>query len=51
MMEACYISNGKDLANLDRAQVIKGWVDSEGESQERIYDAACSDDRAIMEGW
>jgi hypothetical protein len=36
-----------DGANLDRIQVIKGWLDSRGELHERIYDVACSDDRAI----
>lgn len=33
--------------NLDRVQVIKGWVDSKGKKQERIYDVALSDDRKI----
>jgi len=37
-----------DNANLDRVQVIKGWVDDKGNTQERIYDVACSDDRAIV---
>jgi hypothetical protein len=37
-----------DNANLDRVQVIKGWLD-DGELYERIYDAACSDGRAIVE--
>jgi len=32
-------------ANLDRVQVIKTWVDSEGEAREAIYDVAWSDDR------
>ena len=36
-----------DGANLDRVQVIKGWVDASGETHERIYDVACSDDRAV----
>ena len=36
-----------DGANLDRVQVIKGWIDSKGNSHERIYDAAVSDDRKI----
>jgi len=36
-----------DGANIDRVQVIKGWVDGNGDTHERIYDVACSDDRAI----
>jgi len=34
-------------ANLDRVQVIKGWLDSDGKTQERIYDVAVSDGRPI----
>jgi hypothetical protein len=34
-------------ANLDRVQVIKGWVDKSGELQERVYDVAVSDGRTI----
>jgi len=38
-----------DGANLDRVQVIKGWLDLKGEMQERIYDVAVSDGRVIDE--
>jgi hypothetical protein len=36
-----------DGANLDRAQVIKGWLDKNGRKHERIYDVICSDGRVI----
>ena len=38
-----------DNANLDRVQVIKGWLDASGETHELIYDVACSDDRAVVD--
>ena len=36
-----------DGANLDRVQIIKGWLNNDGEMQERIYDVAVSDGRTI----
>ena len=33
--------------NLDRVQIVKGWVDESGDRHERIYDVAVSDGRAI----
>jgi hypothetical protein len=36
-----------DGANLDRVQVIKGWLDAKGETHERIYDVAVSDGRKV----
>ncbi len=36
-----------DGANLDRVQVIKGWLDGKGKLHERIYDVAVSDGRKI----
>ena len=36
-----------DGANLDRVQIVKGWLDSAGETHERIYDVAVSDDRTV----
>lgn len=34
-------------ANLDRIQIVKGWLDKNGKTQERIYDVAVSDGRTI----
>lgn len=32
-------------ANLDRIQIVKGWLDADGNTQERVYDVAWSGDR------
>jgi len=34
-----------DGANLDRIQVVKGWLDASGKTQEKVYDVAWSGDR------
>jgi len=34
-------------ANLDRIQIVKGWLDAQGELQEKVYDVAVSDGRKI----
>jgi hypothetical protein len=34
-------------ANLDRVQIIKGWLDKDGKTHEKVYDLAWSDDRKI----
>jgi hypothetical protein len=34
-------------ANLDRIQIVKGWVDRDGKTQERVYDVAVSGGRTI----
>ena len=34
-------------ANLDRIQIVKGWLDKDGKTHERIYDVAVSDGRTI----
>ena len=32
-------------ANLDRVQMVKGWLDAEGQTRERVHDIAWSDER------
>ena len=32
-------------ANLDRVQIVKGWLDSDGKTHEKVYDVAWSDGR------
>jgi hypothetical protein len=34
-----------DGANLDRVQIVKGWLDSNGTTHEKVYDVALADDR------
>ena len=34
-------------ANLDRIQIVKGWLDSDGKTHERVFDVAVSDGRKI----
>ena len=40
-----------DGANLDRIQIVKGWLDSQGEIHEQVFDVVCSDDRAISKDY
>ena len=39
-----------DGANLDRVQIVKGWLDADGEVHETVYDVAVSDGRKIVDG-
>ena len=42
-----YAMRDPEGPNLDRIQIIKGWLDKNGKSQERIYDVAVSGGRKI----
>ncbi len=33
--------------NLDRIQIVKGWLDAEGETQEKVYNVVWAGDRAL----
>lgn len=39
-----------DGANLDRIQVVKGWLDASGATHEQVYDVAWSGDRKLEAG-
>ncbi|GAA6182660.1 DUF3604 domain-containing protein [Shimia sp. NS0008-38b] len=45
-----YAEKDPDGANLDRVQIIKGWVDSSGDIHETVVDVAWAGDRAPDEG-
>ncbi|MGI9371809.1 MAG: DUF3604 domain-containing protein, partial [Hyphomicrobiales bacterium] len=47
MIRAVRDPNG---ANLDRVQVVKGWLESDGKTKERVYDVACSNERTPSKG-
>ena len=36
-------------ANLDRVQIVKGWISGDGKSQEKVYNVAWSGDRGLNE--
>ena len=36
-------------ANLDRIQIVKGWMDTDGKLHEKVYDVAVSGERVIDE--
>ncbi len=40
-----HVAKDPKSANLDRVQVVKGWLDPDGRAREKVYDVAWSDDR------
>ncbi len=40
-------SRDPDGANLDRVQIVKGWLDAQGNTQEKVFDVAWSAGRTI----
>ncbi|MDX1734581.1 MAG: DUF3604 domain-containing protein [Halioglobus sp.] len=44
---ALWAMRDPDSGNLDRVQVIKGWVDAQGESHEKVFDVAWSGGREL----
>lgn len=38
-----WAARGVDGANLQKVQVVKGWVDAAGEAREQVIDVACAD--------
>lgn len=40
-----HVVKDPDAANLDRVQIIKGWLNADGEAEEQVYDVALSDGR------
>ena len=42
-----YALKGPNSGNLDRIQVVKGWIDANGENQTKIYNVVWSGDRKL----
>ena len=42
-----YALKGPNSGNLDRIQIVKGWIDAEGKKHDRIYDVVWSGEREI----
>lgn len=42
-----WASKDPDGANLDRIQIVKGWIDAKGDPQDKVFDVAWSGDRRL----
>jgi hypothetical protein len=45
-----YALRDPEGANLDRIQIVKGWLDANGRTKEKVYDVAWSGDRSPVNG-
>jgi len=45
-----YALRDPEGANLDRIQIVKGWFDADGKTQEKVYDVVWSGERAVVDG-
>ena len=45
-----YALRDPEGANLDRIQIVKGWLDDNGKTLEKVYDVAWAGERAIENG-
>jgi len=45
-----YALRDPEGANLDRIQIVKGWMDAAGKTQEKVYEVVWAGERAIVDG-
>jgi len=45
-----YALRDPEGANLDRIQIVKGWLDAEGKTLEKVYDVVWAGERAVVDG-
>ena len=43
----CWQTRTRSGANLDRIQIVKGWLDAERRARERVYNVSWSDERQL----
>jgi hypothetical protein len=45
-----YALRDPEGANLDRIQIVKGWMDADGKTLEKVYEVAWAGERAVVDG-